>query len=165
MKNRTLFIAAFVLLTIAIGVYYFYDPNNNSNNMKQAVKNTNFGVAQEVVMYKSPTCGCCAGYANELEKQGFEVEIIMTENMDAIKEKYGISQDKQSCYTVVMNDYFIEGHVPMEAVEKLLKEQPEINGIGLPRMPAGTPGMGGMKRAPYEVYKTINGEFLEFITI
>ncbi len=147
---------------IVLGGFYFMNGINDSRASKVA---SGFGAGQKVTVYKSPVCGCCVGYAEELEKQGFEVETISTEDMGAIKDKYGIPADKQSCHTIVMGDYFIEGHVPMVAVEKLLKEQPEIAGIGLPRMPSGTPGMPGPKRAPYEVYQSKDGEFSEFVTI
>jgi hypothetical protein len=165
MNNKILFIMAIVLVTLVAGGYYFSDRGNSVNNTKEVIKKSGFGVGQKVVMYKSPNCGCCVGYADELENQGFEVEVVPTDDMNSIKDKYGIPSDKQSCHTIVLGDYFIEGHVPMEAVEKLLKEQPEVDGIGLPRMPAGAPGMGGSKRAPYEVYKAKAGEFSEFVTI
>jgi len=53
----------------------------------------------------------------------------------------------------------------MEVVKKLLEERPEIDGIGLPGMPIGTPGMPGLKREPYKIYQAIDGEFSEYLTI
>lgn len=35
--------------------------------------------------------------------------------------------------------------------ERFLSERPEVDGIALPGMPTGTPGMSGPKTAPYEV--------------
>jgi hypothetical protein len=116
-------------------------------------------------LYKSPTCNCCELYADELKKQGYDVEVIATDDVNSVKEKYNIPYDRQSCHTTVVDDYYIEGHVPMEAVKKLLEERPEIDGIGLPGMPIGTPGMPGEKTAPYEIYKSIDGKFLEYLTI
>jgi hypothetical protein len=165
MNNKISFIVAIVLLALVAGGYYFSSRGDSVEAPKEAVKNSGFGVGQKAIVYKSPTCGCCTGYADELKKQGFEVEVVPTDDMSSVKNSYGIPSDKQSCHTIAMGDYFIEGHVPMEAVEKLLKEQPEVEGIGLPRMPAGTPGMGGAKRAPYEVYQVKDGEVSEFITI
>ncbi len=165
MNNKVSFIIAVILLALVAGGYYFSNQSNNAGVPKEAVKNSGFGVGQKAIVYKSPTCGCCVGYADELKKQGFEVEIVSTDDMSSVKSKYEIPADKQSCHTIVIGDYFIEGHVPMEAVEKLLKENPEITGIGLPRMPSGTPGMSGPKRSPYEVYQVKDGEFLEFITL
>ena len=66
---------------------------------------------------------------------------------------------------VFIGKYFIEGHVPLEAVNKLLKEQPDIDGIALPGMPIGTPGMPGKKEEPFVVYQLIDGKFSIFMTI
>jgi len=164
MNNKILF-TVIILLALVAGGFYLFNGGNDTNNTKEAIKSSGFGVGQKMIVYKSPTCGCCVGYADELEKQGFEVEIIPTDDMNSVKNEYGIPADKQSCHTIIMNDYFIEGHVPMEAVKKLLKENLNIDGIGLPRMPSGAPGMPGPKREPYEVYQVKNGEFSEFITI
>ena len=164
MNRKTLF-ALIIMLALVMGGFYFSNNTNSTNNTKNAIKNLGFGSGQKAIVYKSPSCGCCIGYADELKKQGFDVEIISTNNINSIKSKYGIPADKQSCHTIAIGNYFIEGHVPMKAVEKLLKESPNIDGIGLPRMPSGTPGMPGPKRAPYEVYQAKNGQFSEFITI
>ncbi len=141
------------------------EANQAENGQIESGQIADFGAGQKIVIYKSQSCGCCVNYVKELEGWGFDVKIEMTEDMDAVKEKYGVPIEKQSCHTVVFNGYFIEGHVPMEAVEKLLKEKPEIDGIGLPRMPAGAPGMPGEKIAPYEVYQSVDGALSEFLTI
>ncbi len=162
--NKRILFTSIILLTLAVGGFYFSDRLDNTNYQK-VVENEGFGFGQKITLYKSPTCGCCVGYADVLKKQGFEVNIIPTEDINSVKDKYNISVDQQSCHTIAMGDYFIEGHVPMEAVEKLLKERPGIEGIGLPRMPAGAPGMGGSKHAPYEVYQIKDGVVSSFITI
>jgi hypothetical protein len=54
--------------------------------------------------------------------------------------------------------YFIEGHIPIEAIEKLLTEKPEIDGIALPEMPSGSPGMPGFKLAPFKIHSVKNGQ-------
>ncbi|GAB5377801.1 MAG: hypothetical protein AcusKO_42630 [Acuticoccus sp.] len=48
--------------------------------------------------------------------------------------------------------YAIEGHVPPEAIAKLIEERPEIRGIAVPGMPQGSIGMGNNPRAIYNVY-------------
>jgi hypothetical protein len=122
-------------------------------------------VARTATVYKAPNCGCCNGYIAELKKQGYEVDVRPTEDMGSIKEQYGIEEDKQSCHTTVIWDYFVEGHVPLVAVEKLLSEKPDIDGIGLPGMPIGTPGMPGVKQAPYEIYQKSGSDFSQFMTL
>ncbi|MFW0861977.1 MAG: DUF411 domain-containing protein [Candidatus Komeilibacteria bacterium] len=107
---------------------------------------------KKVTVYKSPTCGCCVNYISILKQAGYEVETVKTENMAAIKDKYGISEDMESCHTSVFEDYVVEGHVPLSVVDKLLTEKPDIRGIALPDMPAGSPGMAGFKREPFKIY-------------
>ena len=120
---------------------------------------------EKVTVFKSPTCGCCVGYVAELEKNGFDVETVDTVDMHAVKQKFNIPQSMESCHTAVMGDYFIEGHVPIEAVNKLLEEKPDIDGIALPGMPAGSPGMPGRKKVPFTIYALSNREISEFVTI
>ena len=46
----------------------------------------------------------------------------------------------------------IDGLVPVDVIQKLLKERPAIAGIALPGMPMGAPGMGGSKTGPFTIY-------------
>ena len=100
-----------------------------------------------------------------LKKKQFNVKKTNMTSLDPIKKKYNIPTDMQSCHTSVMGKYFIEGHVPLEAINKLLKEQPNIDGIALPGMPIGTPGMPGIKNAPYVIYQIIDGKYSVFMKI
>lgn len=118
-----------------------------------------------VTVYKSASCGCCVGYVGELESNGYDVETVTVEDMSVIKKKYNIPADMQSCHTSVVEGYFVEGHVPVEAIEKLLTERPDVNGIALPKMPAGSPGMPGVKSEPFKIYSLIDGKPSEFVSI
>ena len=86
-------------------------------------------------------------------------------SLHLIKEKYNIPIEMQSCHTTILDKYFIEGHVPIEAINKLLKEKPDIDGIALPGMPIGTPGMPGKKEEPYIIYQLVDGESSVFMII
>ena len=87
-----------------------------------------------------------------MAKQGFEVQITNVEDMSPIKSSYRIPSSMESCHTTVIGDYVIEGHMPIEAIEKLLTEKPAIAGIALPGMPYGSPGMPGSKQGPFVIY-------------
>jgi hypothetical protein len=113
----------------------------------------------EATIYKSPTCGCCTGYVEFLRKHGIKVEAVDTNDLTAVKADYGVPPETQSCHTVVIGDYVIEGHVPLGALVKLFSETPEVAGIALPGMPIGTPGMEGPKSETYNVLSF--GEGLE----
>lgn len=110
-----------------------------------------------VTLYKSPTCGCCTLYTTYLEDAGYKVKVVKTNDMDAIKNKYNIPKSMESCHTVVMGDYFIEGHIPIEGINYLLEQNPDIDGIALPGMPIGSPGMPGIKQEPFEIFALDNG--------
>ena len=67
--------------------------------------------------------------------------------------------------TVIIGDYFVEGHMPFEAIEKLLSEKPDVDGIALPDMPSGTPGMPGEKREEWIIYSLKDNQIFEFMRI
>ncbi|MFN9357594.1 MAG: DUF411 domain-containing protein [Alphaproteobacteria bacterium] len=46
-----------------------------------------------------------------------------------------------SCHTAVIGNYVLEGHVPVPAILKLLDERPAGQGLAVPGMPSGSPGM------------------------
>ena len=119
----------------------------------------------EATLYKSPNCGCCGGHAAVLEQNGVNVNTIPTDDMTAIKKKYNIPPSMESCHTAIIEDYIVEGHVPLEAIQKLLEEQPDIDGIALPRMPAGSPGMPGVKQGPWTIYALKDGVPSEWMVI
>ena len=52
-----------------------------------------------------------------------------------------------------MDGYIIEGHVPVEEIDRLLVEKPDIVGLVVPGMPIGSPGMevAGADSQPYDV--------------
>jgi len=102
---------------------------------------TEVGNAREVVMYKSPSCECCTGWAEHLTQAGFTVKVNKREDMDAIKVQYGVPKRLTSCHTALIGGYIIEGHVPAADVERLLKEKPAIAGLTAPGMPQHSPGM------------------------
>lgn len=102
-------------------------------------------------LYKNPGCTCCDKYADYLESKGMDIDVIESQNLSQVKASADIPHALYGCHTLVIGDYIIEGHVPFVAVERLLTEQPEIDGIGLAGMPQGSPGMPGTKQGPFEV--------------
>ena len=102
-------------------------------------------------LFRSPGCGCCEGYASYLRNNGFDVTVVDQSNMTLIKKKYDVPENFEGCHTTVICDYVVEGHVPVGPIKRLLAEQPAIRGISLPGMPQGSPGMSGVKTAPFEV--------------
>ena len=157
LKNLTKFIILFIL-----SVSLFFASNFVADKQKVLASTNN---KLNVEVFKTPSCGCCYGYVLFLEKEKFNVKQTDMRSLHSIKQKYNIPLEMQSCHTTIIGKYFIEGHVPLEAVNKLLKEQPDIDGIALPGMPIGTPGMPGKKEEPFVVYQLIDGKFSIFMTI
>jgi hypothetical protein len=46
-----------------------------------------------------------------------------------------------ACHTALVAGYVVEGHVPADAIARLLRERPAVDGIAVPGMPIGSPGM------------------------
>ncbi|WP_270376090.1 MULTISPECIES: DUF411 domain-containing protein [Marinicauda] len=97
--------------------------------------------AHEMVVHKTPWCGCCANWVEHIEAAGFAVRVEEHEDISAIKAEAGVPGDLQSCHTARVNGYVIEGHVPAEDIARLLAEGPDALGLAVPGMPAGSPGM------------------------
>ncbi|MCU7812820.1 MAG: DUF411 domain-containing protein [Candidatus Thiodiazotropha sp. (ex Notomyrtea botanica)] len=108
-------------------------------------------IAADLVVYKSPTCGCCAAWISHMEQNGHQVKVHDRNDLPTIKRQFGVPEHLQSCHTAMVEGYVIEGHVPAEDVERLLKERPAVNGLTVPGMPMGSPGMEGHRKDPYDV--------------
>lgn len=89
----------------------------------------------------------------------------MIDDTSAVKVEYGIPEELWSCHTTLVDGYYIEGHVPIDVVLKLLDELPDIDGIALPGMPSGSPGMDGEKDGPWVIYAVSGETFQEFVTV
>jgi hypothetical protein len=97
--------------------------------------------APKMTVYKSPTCGCCAKWVAHMRNAGFDVTVNDVPNVGEIKAQHHVPADAQSCHTALVGGYVVEGHVPADVVNQLLKEKPAVAGIAVPGMPIGSPGM------------------------
>ena len=68
-----------------------------------------------------------------------------------VKIKNKVPEKLYSCHTALVQGYVIEGHVPADLIQRLLKERPAVAGLAVPGMPVGSPGMDGPNPQPYEV--------------
>jgi hypothetical protein len=105
-----------------------------------------------VTVYKSPTCGCCSDWMRHVEKAGFRVVGKDVGDVEPFRKRFGVPSSIVSCHTAVVEGYTIEGHVPLAALQRLMKERPKIKGIGVNGMPLNSLGMEGYGRTdPYDV--------------
>ncbi len=148
MKNNIII----ALLIAGVGITVAIMATGGSQQAATTTITDNNGI--EVTLYKSPTCGCCGGWGAHMEEKGYAVNVIETNDMQSVKEEFEIPYELESCHTSEIEGYVVEGHVPEEAIARLLSEKPDIKGIGMAGMPSGSPGMPGPKE-DFEVY-TIN---------
>lgn len=107
--------------------------------------------AVEITVYKSPTCGCCSKWVQHLEQNGFKVVAHDVGSINALKAQFSVPPAVASCHTAVVGDYVVEGHVPADLIQRLLKERPRVKGLAVPRMPQGSPGMEGPNPERYDI--------------
>ena len=108
----------------------------------------------QVVVYKSPTCGCCNGWIDHMREAGFEVEAVDADyaELSSRKTSLGIAPDLGSCHTGTVEGYALEGHIPASVIARLLDERPgDVRALAVPGMPTGSPGMEGPNPQPYDV--------------
>ncbi|KAB0606548.1 DUF411 domain-containing protein [Castellaniella defragrans] len=111
-----------------------------------------FAASIPVKMYKNPNCGCCDRWAAHMEANGFTVETVNTSDLAAIKAKYDIPANLAGCHTALIDGYVVEGLVPAKYVKQMLSEHMVGQGLSLPGMPVGAPGMPGEKTTALTVY-------------
>ena len=94
-----------------------------------------------------------------LQGLGFEVTTVHEDDMVAFRAERLIPPSMFSCHTVILEDsgYFVEGHMPVVAIDRLLEDRPDIDGIALPGMPAGSPGMPGRLGESLEAFAIKDG--------
>lgn len=111
-----------------------------------------------MTVYKSPTCGCCKDWITHARGAGFTVKSVDMDDLTQIKRDAGVPRELESCHTVLVGRYVLEGHVPADLAKKMLNEKPDIIGLAVPGMPLGSPGMeqGGVKQ-PYNVIAFAKG--------
>lgn len=106
---------------------------------------------EAMIVYRSPSCGCCGGWIDYMKAKGHPAKVVMQDDVAPTKQKLKVPEELESCHTAVIDGYVIEGHVPVEAIDKLLKERPKVTGLSAPGMPQGSPGMSG-RPEPFTVY-------------
>ena len=117
-----------ILLLISLGSFELH-----SNNIDES----------QLLVHKTPTCGCCKKWIKHLEENGFLTLSEDHQSLQEIKEKYNIKPKYRSCHTGVSKEgYIFEGHIPSKYISQFLSEKnPNAIGLSVPGMPLGSPGM------------------------
>ena len=135
--KKTYMKRGFLNYLIASGML-FANTNNVHRISAETLENIDI---PKVVSYRSASCGCCKKWINHLRGNGLEVVDNIVEDVSVIKNQYQIPNNLRSCHSAQIDNYTIEGHVPIESINKLFREKPNINGIAVPSMPLGSPGL------------------------
>ena len=120
----------------------------------------------DIVVYKTLTCGCCHNWVAHLRNSGLAVSVVNVRNTRPMRSRVGVPRDLASCHTPVVGNYWVEGHVPADLIQRLMVEKPEdIRGIAVPGMPVGSPGMEGPNPVEYDVVAyDIEGNMIVYAT-
>ncbi len=78
-----------------------------------------------------------------LRSKGATVAVTDDLERAEFRASLGVPDSAASCHTALIDGYAIEGHVPVEAIRRLVTERPDAVGLALPGMPVDSPGMGG----------------------
>lgn len=141
-------------LTLAITLFVASacgEANASSEAAREAVATNQVQDLPTVLVYKTPTCGCCNGWIDHLREEGFTVDARDVTDIMAVKRDGGVPPTMSSCHTAIVDGYVVEGHVPADQLKRLLAERPQVAGIAVPGMPVGSPGMEGAGARPYQV--------------
>ena len=133
---------------------------NTFNAQESTAKNKENIDIPKVLSYRSASCGCCKKWVNHLQDNGLKVVDNIVEDVSLIKNQYQIPNNLRSCHSAQIDNYTIEGHVPIESINKLFREKPNISGLAVPGMPLGSPGMEihshDSHSHDYENYKVVS---------
>jgi len=125
-----------------------YAEGNQNNQENQVItasvwetSNVNYEGINEITVYRSPSCGCCGQWISHIEKHGFEVKDIKTDDMETIKRQNNLPSELASCHTAIIDGYVMEGHIPADDIKRFLSQKSTMKGLAVPNMPIGSPGM------------------------
>lgn len=108
-------------------------------------------VSDTMVVYKTPTCGCCNDWVDHVREHGFTVVTHDLDRLDDLKRELGVPAGMISCHTATIGGYTLEGHVPADLIRRMLDENASFRGLTVPGMPMGSPGMEGPWKDRYDI--------------
>ena len=90
---------------------------------------------------------------------GFRAKSLLVDDLVAVRRRFNVPEDLAACHTAVIHGYAIEGHVPAQDVQALLRRAPRAVGLAVPGMPLGSPGISvaGAAPQPYSTLLLLSG--------
>lgn len=108
----------------------------------------------KMTVTRDPNCGCCGGWVTHVKAARFPVEVVEATDLAPLKTRLGVPDALTSCHTAEVGNYVVEGHVPADAIKRLLAERPQATGLAVAGMPIGSPGME-VSGTPPETYEVV----------
>ena len=108
--------------------------------------------SKQMTIWRDPNCGCCDAYAEYMEENGYDVMRVDDRNFGKTSISVGVPAQGLGCHLAEVNGYYISGLVPVDIIERLMSERPDIVGITLPGMPRNAPGMAWEKTGILKTY-------------
>ena len=109
--------------------------------LQSSAAHANAGELPVVQVWKTPTCGCCGEWVSHMEEAGFAVEVQDLTDLTPVKDEHGVPMELRSCHTAHVDGLTVEGHVPADVIRDVLADRQDLDGIAVPGMPIGSPGM------------------------
>jgi hypothetical protein len=148
--NRNTIAAAVVAVVAIGGIAYWTLGSPNAPLQGSAVAAASDSKA--ITIWRDPGCGCCDAYADYLEGNGYTVTRVDDRDFDKRSVDMGVPERGIGCHLAEIDGYVVSGLVPVEIIERLVAERPDITGITLPGMPANAPGMAPAKTGTLKTY-------------
>jgi hypothetical protein len=119
--------------------------------------------AADIVVYRSKRCSCAGEWISSLRKEGYSVSVQRPMFLSVVRKKHGVPEEFKTCHTSIAGQYFIEGHVPMDSVQQLLRTTPNISGLSMsdPEV-MDYPDAQGEGRSEDVIAVSNSGEFTSF---
>ena len=135
-ENKFSFKKILLVLGIVMACVFIVDHYVSASDKKDKLS-----TKDEIIVYKNASCGCCTKWAEHRRDNGFKIIEKPVGNLDEIKKSLGVPKDKRSCHTAVLGKYVFEGHIAAKSIKKFLTSNKDLNGLIVPDMPMGSPGM------------------------
>ncbi len=74
-------------------------------------------------------CGCAAGWMERLRTSGYTVRDFEMDDLSTFRQQRRIPETAKGCHPATYLGYYLEGHIPPEALRRLAGERPSAAGL------------------------------------
>jgi hypothetical protein len=109
--------------------------------------------SRKATVFLEDYCRCCERWAQHMMDNGYQVELrpVVRSELDSLRRSLGIPEEKAACHTALIDGHVVEGHVPADIIEHVLKQPGSFTALAVAGMPHGSPGMEDEATDVYQV--------------